>query len=77
MRLRCQLLAAAAVLALGPAGSAGRAESGGVLPPPIDGARLTAGEPFPDVLLPTLDGAPLSIREFRGEKVILHVFASW
>jgi peroxiredoxin len=34
--------------------------------------------PFPDITLPALeDGRPLSLRAFRGQKVILHVFASW
>ncbi len=36
------------------------------------------GEPFPDLTLPALqDGRPASIRDYRGQKVILHVFASW
>jgi len=40
--------------------------------------RIQVGEPFPDLLLPSLDdGKPLSVSNFRGEKVILHVFASW
>ena len=36
------------------------------------------GQPFPDLTLPALeDGRPASIRDYRGQKVILHVFASW
>ena len=36
------------------------------------------GQPFPDLALPALqDGRPASIRDYRGQKVILHVFASW
>ena len=36
------------------------------------------GQPFPPVTLPSLaDGKPLSIAQFRGQKVLLHVFASW
>ncbi len=36
------------------------------------------GQPFPDLTLPALqDGRPASIRDYRGRKVILHVFASW
>ncbi len=36
------------------------------------------GQPFPDLTLPALqDGLPASIRDYRGQKVILHVFASW
>ena len=40
--------------------------------------RLEVGQPFPDLLLPALDdGRPRSIRDYRGERVVLHVFASW
>ena len=54
-------------LSLGAAGSAPST------PPPIK-----VGAPFPDITLPALeDGRPLSLRAFRGQKVILHVFASW
>ncbi len=35
------------------------------------------GEPFPDLALPTLEGSVQSISDFRGQKLILHVFASW
>ena len=36
------------------------------------------GESFPDLVLPSLaDGKPLSLARFRGQKVILHIFASW
>jgi len=36
------------------------------------------GEPFPNRVLPSLaDGKPLSLARFRGQKVILHIFASW
>ncbi len=36
------------------------------------------GEPFPDLVLPSLEnGRPLSLAHFRGKKIILHVFASW
>lgn len=41
-------------------------------------SKIQIGEPFPEFVLPSLeDGAPLSISSFRGEKIILHVFASW
>ena len=40
--------------------------------------RIRVGEPFPDLYLPALeDGGPRSVREFRGQKLALHVFASW
>ena len=33
---------------------------------------------FPDIALPSLaDGSPTSIADFRGQKVIMQVFASW
>lgn len=36
------------------------------------------GKPFPTLAFPSLeDGQPRSITEFRGKKLILHVFASW
>ena len=39
---------------------------------------FTAGEPFPTVAFPSLtDGQPTAISDFRGKRVILHVFASW
>jgi hypothetical protein len=41
-------------------------------------ARIEVGTPFPDILLPAPeDGRPLSVRAFRGQKVVRHVFASW
>jgi len=40
--------------------------------------KLAVGHPFPDLTLPTLqDGQPVSLRDFRGQKLILHIFASW
>ncbi len=39
---------------------------------------LEVGEVFPDLRLPALDdGHAVSLARFRGQKVILHVFASW
>ena len=36
------------------------------------------GTPFPDVVLPSYeDGTPMSISQFRGQRVLLHIFASW
>ncbi len=46
----------------------------------VDGQtiKLEVGQPFPDIELPgTRDQTRLSIRDFRGERLILHVFASW
>lgn len=40
--------------------------------------RFEVGAPFPDIALPRLEGgAPTSLAAFRGDKIILHVFASW
>ena len=34
--------------------------------------RIEVGEPFPNVVLPAMDdGRPMSINDFRGQKVIL------
>ncbi len=42
------------------------------------GVDVRIGEPFPELVLPTLaDGSPLSVERFRGRKVLLHQFASW
>ncbi len=39
---------------------------------------IEEGVAFPDLLFPSLeDGTARSIRDFRGEKLILHIFASW
>ncbi|MHC5003846.1 MAG: hypothetical protein ACYTJ0_12060 [Planctomycetota bacterium] len=39
---------------------------------------IREGQPFPALTLPSLeDGSPRSIADFRGRKVVLHVFASW
>lgn len=39
---------------------------------------IAVGQPFPTLVLPSLnDGRPMSIADFRGKKVILHIFASW
>ncbi len=52
----------------------------------LGSATITAAEPprfevgsrFPQIVLPALaDGRPMSLADFRGRKVILHVFASW
>ncbi len=36
------------------------------------------GRPFPGLTFPSAeDGRPMSLAQFRGRKVLLHVFASW
>lgn len=45
---------------------------------PLEQAGIEQGRPFPDLRLPSLhDGRATSLSEFRGRKLILHVFASW
>ena len=40
--------------------------------------ELVVGQPFPHIALPLLDdGRPVSVSDFRGRKLVLHVFASW
>lgn len=39
--------------------------------------EIAEGRPFPAIELPTLTGESMSIRDFQGERVILHLFASW
>jgi len=39
---------------------------------------IEVGEPFPDIVLPALaDGGARRVSDYRGHKLILHVFASW
>lgn len=45
--------------------------------PEIDVTQLTAGHAFPALVLPSLDGIDRATTAFHGEKLILHVFASW
>ncbi len=39
--------------------------------------ELEVGQVFPNMLLPSLEGHPGSIADFRGQKLILHIWASW
>ena len=46
--------------------------------PSATAPRIVLGEPFPNLVLPSIDdGSPHSIAEFRGQRLALHVFASW
>ncbi len=65
------LAVALPLLIAGAAPSQGSAQ--GSLP-----ASFDVGTPFPTLSFPSLDdGRPVSIADFRGRKVILHIFASW
>ncbi len=40
--------------------------------------QLGVGKAFPRLVLPSLDGGkPISIVSFRGQKLVLHIWASW
>ena len=55
-----------AVLVLGMAGLASQ------------GASLQVGQPFPVIALPAMkDGQPMSVADFRGRKLLLHLYAPW
>jgi hypothetical protein len=61
-----------ALVALAPAPRSARAES------PADLGRIEVGRPFPHVWLPAADdGRPMSVAQFKGSRLVLHVFASW
>jgi hypothetical protein len=47
--------------------------SGGATP----GQTATEGEHVPDVVGPTLAGGSLSLSDYRGKKVIVHLWSSW
>lgn len=67
MKLGFLLLAGIVVLAAG---------CGAAATPPAVG--LNPGDLFPPIMLPSLrDRKPMSLAEFRGKKVLLHIFASW
>jgi len=41
-------------------------------------ALFPPGQPFPDLLLPDAEtGRATSVADYRGRKLVLHVFASW
>jgi hypothetical protein len=40
--------------------------------------RFHEGQIFPTMIFPSLEGdRPGSVADFRGKKLILHIFASW
>ena len=45
---------------------------------PRAGTGFHVDQQFPTVVLPSLQGGrPMSLADFRGKKLLLHVFASW
>ena len=54
-----------------------RGAQGDTAPRP-DSVEFHEGETFPTTVFPSLDGSrPGSVADFRGKKLILHIFASW
>ena len=54
-----------------------RGAQGDTAPRP-DSVEFHEGEMFPTTVFPSLDGSrPGSVADFRGKKLILHIFASW
>ncbi len=40
--------------------------------------KIAVGQPFPELRLPSLgSGDALPVTSFRGQKLVLHIFASW
>ncbi len=45
---------------------------------PLEADDLEIGKPFPTLALPSLsDGKHASVADFRGRKLVLHIWASW
>lgn len=46
--------------------------------PGLRAGEFEVGTPFPKVVLPLLeDGRAASLSDFQGQKLILHIWASW
>ena len=44
----------------------------------VSATGIEVGSPFPSLTLPSLrDGSPHSIKDWRGKKIVLHIWASW
>jgi hypothetical protein len=44
----------------------------------VESAEFREGQVFPTTVFPGVDGGrPSSVADFRGNKLILHIFASW
>ena len=54
-----------------------RGAQGATAPSP-DSVEFHEGEMFPTTVFPSLENSwPGSVADFRGKKLILHIFASW
>jgi hypothetical protein len=48
------------------------------LPARATAAEFKPGDPFPTIPLPRIDdGQASSVKQFRGRRLMLHIFASW
>jgi len=73
--MRPYIICCLALLAAFAAPAADR-PSDGEQPPYL--GEIAVGSPFPDLWLPAADdGHPMSVSQFRGKRLVLHVFASW
>ena len=46
--------------------------------PSAGAPAIAIGQQFPNLVLPSVaDGRPRSIADWRGHKLVLHVFGSW
>ncbi len=69
MNIRLLVLGALVLLTIGAPAPEATVRRGGI--------PFEIGQPFPDLSLPDLEGNRRSIADFRGHKLILHIFASW
>ena len=44
---------------------------------PFPEVTIKEGNEWPGFYLPDLEGNPLSVQDYRGKKIVLHIFASW
>ena len=66
------------LLSAGVAGIRSVGDAEGATAPRADSVEFHEGEMFPTTVFPSLDsGRPGSVADFRGMKLILHIFASW
>jgi len=38
---------------------------------------LSVGDPLPDITLPTVDGHTIRLRDYRGKRLFVFMWASW
>ena len=66
------------LLSAGVAGIMSVGDAEGATAPRPDSVGFHEGEMFPTTVFPSLENSwPGSVADFRGKKLILHIFASW